>query len=110
MDIALQTNRSSRFPRHFSGRALSGNGRKVPAECTRVLAVFGWSTRHEKRHSGVEGLFAASRVRALHCQRVAGSPELSVQFPRLVGLPHTLFEDPAPPVPGDRAGTGPSRL
>ena len=94
----------------FSSRAVSGNDRKVPAERPRIFPLSGWSARYEKCHSGVEGFFAVSRVRALRCQRVAGSPELSVQFPRLVGLPHTLFEDPAPPVPGDRAGAGPSRL
>jgi len=95
----------------FSGGAVSGNGGKVPEECTSVLAVFGRSACHEGYRFGLEKAPSERRkLFALHCQCVAGSPELSVQFPWLGGLPYTLFEDPAPPVPGDRAGTGPSRL
>ena len=63
----------------------------------------------KKCHFGLERFFAAARVRALHRQRFFGSPELPVQLSRLVGLLHTLPENPAPPVSGDRAGAGSSR-
>lgn len=33
-----------------------------------------------------------------------------IQLSRLDRLPYTLFEDPATPISGDRAGVGPSRL
>lgn len=93
----------------FSGGAVSGNGGKISAECTRFFPLSGRSARRKKCHFGLERFFAAARVRALHRQRFFGSPELPVQLSRLVGLLHTLPENPAPPVSGDRAGAGSSR-
>ena len=93
----------------FSGGAVSGNAGKISAECTRFFPLSGRSTRRKKCHFGLERFFAAARVRALHRQRFFGSPELPVQLSRLVGLLHTLPENPAPPVSGDRAGAGLSR-
>ena len=82
---------------------------KISAECTRFFPLSGRSTRRKKCHFGLERFFAAARVRALHRQRLFGNPELPVQLSRLVGLLHTLPENPAPPVSGDRAGAGLSR-
>ena len=93
----------------FSGGAVSGNGGKISAECTRFFPLSGRSARRKKCHFGLERFFAAARVRALHRQRFFGSPELPVQLSRLVGLLHTLPENPVPPVSGDRAGAGSSR-
>lgn len=93
----------------FSGGAVSGNGGKISAERTRFFPLSGRSARRKKCHFGLERFFAAARVRALHRQRFFGSPELPAQLSRLVGLLHTLPENPAPPVSGDRAGTGSSR-
>ena len=93
----------------FSGGAVSGNGGKISAECTRFFPLSGRSARRKKCHFGLERFFAAAWVRALHRQRFFGSPELPAQLSRLVGLLHTLPENPAPPVSGDRAGAGSSR-
>ena len=52
----------------FPGRAVSGNDRKVPEECTSVLAVFGWSARHEGYRYGLEEAPSERRkLFALHC-------------------------------------------
>ena len=93
----------------FSGGAVSGNGGKISAECTRFFPLSGRSARRKKCHFGLERFFAAAWVRTLHRQRFFGSPELPAQLSRLVGLLHTLPENPAPPVSGDRAGAGSSR-
>ena len=95
----------------FSGGAVSGNDGEISAECTSVLAIFGRSARYEGYRYGLEKAPSERRkLFAVYRQRVAGSIELSVQLSRLDRLPYTLFEDPAPPISGDRAGVGPSRL
>ena len=95
----------------FSGGTVSGNDGEISAECTSVLAIFGRSARYEGYRYGLEKEPSERRkIFSVYRQRIAGGPELSVQFSQLVGLPYTLFEDPAPPVPGDRAGAGSSRL
>ena len=95
----------------FSGGTVSGNDGEISAECTSVLAIFGRSARYEGYRYGLEKAPSERRkIFSVYRQRIAGGPELSVQFSQLVGLPYTLFEDPAPPVPGDRAGAGSSRL
>ena len=93
----------------FSGGAVSGNGGKISAERTRFFPLSGRSARRKKCHFGLERFFAAARVRALHRQRFFGSPEVPAQLSWLDRLPRTVSENPAPPVSGDRAGTGSSR-
>ena len=52
----------------FPGRAVSGNDRKVPEECTSVLTVFGRSARHEGYRYGLEEAPSERRkLFALHC-------------------------------------------
>lgn len=94
----------------FSGGTVSGNDGEISAECTSVLAIFGRSARYEGYRYGLEKAPSERRKLFVYHQCVAGGIELPVQLSWLDGLPHTLPEDPAPPVPGDRAGAGSSRL
>ena len=55
----------------FPGRAVSGNGRKVPEECTSVLAVFGRSACHKGYRFGLEK--APSERRELFASTVNAS-------------------------------------
>ena len=95
----------------FPGRAVSGHGGKISAERPRIFPLSGRSACHEGHRYGLEEAPSERRkLFAVYRQRISGSPELPVQFSRLDRLSYTLFEDPAPSVPGDWAGAGPSRL
>lgn len=77
----------------FSGGTVSGNDGEISAECTSVLAIFGRSARYEGYRYGLEKAPSERRkIFSVYRQRIAGGPELSVQFSQLVGLPYTLLK------------------